>query len=256
MSSSQFFLTLPSNSSLNFYPENSLSSFTTKLSQSLVTENRYEVGLAEIMYPHSWDNVRRGGNGVYYRSKPGSPVFSLRIPEGYYKEVNTVIEAIHNIIKKYDAQALSNVCLKQEDLSQKVRVEVKNGAGFAVDDDIAIILGLPIAATTMITSTITGERIANVDQGLYSLYVYTDLVEEQVIGDTRAPLLRIVPVEGKHGDFVTKTYERPQYVPVEKTLIDSIQIDLRDDIGHKIHFEGGKVVITLHFRLLQSPNFA
>jgi len=53
-----FYLTLPSISSMNYYSNNTLTTYTTKLPQPLELEGSWEVVLAEIQYPHTWYNVK------------------------------------------------------------------------------------------------------------------------------------------------------------------------------------------------------
>jgi hypothetical protein len=48
-----FYVTLPSNSSFEYFPENTLNNYTTKL-HTLRLEGNYEVGLVEISYPQNW----------------------------------------------------------------------------------------------------------------------------------------------------------------------------------------------------------
>jgi hypothetical protein len=52
-----FYLTLPSNASLNYYPDNTASRFVAKLLERVCLEGNYEFGLSEIIYPHTWNNV-------------------------------------------------------------------------------------------------------------------------------------------------------------------------------------------------------
>ena len=56
------------------------------------------------------------------------------------------------------------------------------------------------------------------------------------------------------GDIVTKTFTNIQYVPVQTKSFEDIEILLRDDTGHPVPFERGKVLVTLHFRQ-QSPSY-
>ena len=56
-----FYLTLPSNSSQQFFPENTMTEFTTKLSSTIELANEWEVGLAEIMFPRSWYTIPHDG---------------------------------------------------------------------------------------------------------------------------------------------------------------------------------------------------
>jgi hypothetical protein len=84
--------------------------------------------------------------------------------------------------------------------------------------------------------------------GLTTIFAYCNIVQPQIVGDTNAKLLRSVPVEGKMGDVVTKTFTNIQYVPVQTKSFEDIEILLRDDTGDPVSFERGKVLATLHFR--------
>ena len=57
------YVTLPSNSSMNIYPDNKISSFDVDLSETLqVDPDNWEVALKEIQFPHLWNNVRKDKN--------------------------------------------------------------------------------------------------------------------------------------------------------------------------------------------------
>ena len=65
----------------------------------------------------------------------------------------------------------------------------------------------------------------------------------------RAPhYSKTIPVEGKYGDVITKTFTNIQYVPIQTKSFEDMEILLRTDTGEPVPFESGKVVITLHFR--------
>ena len=49
---------------------------------------------------------------------------------------------------------------------------------------------------------------------LFQSYVYRDLVEQQIVGDVQAPLLKIVSVKGNDGEIINTHYSRPFYLPV------------------------------------------
>ena len=95
----------------------------------------------------------------------------------------------------------------------------------------------------------------DLNRGLHSLYVYCDILEHVPIGEVKAPSLHVVEVNGKHGDTIHKTYEKPLYVPLQKKHFDSLEIDIRSDTGLPVPFEYGKSLVTLHFRLSRSPYF-
>jgi hypothetical protein len=54
----------------------------------------------------------------------------------------------------------------------------------------------------------------NLKKGLNSLYVYCPLVEPRMVGDAQVPLLRIVPVEGRDGEMITRVFDPIQYCPL------------------------------------------
>jgi hypothetical protein len=104
--------------------------------------------------------------------------------------------------------------------------------------------------------TVQARKPADIRAGIHQMYVYNDVSENVSVGDASAPLLRIVDAEGKHGQTVHRDYDRPKYLPVQKKHFDSILVDIRDDVGHNIPFEYGKVVVILHFRQVKQNYFS
>jgi hypothetical protein len=75
------------------------------------------------------------------------------------------------------------------------------------------------------------------------MYVYCPLV-----GDAQVPFLRIVPVEGRHGEMITRVFDPMQYCHLLQRRFQTVEIDIRDDTGSLVPFERGRVVVTLHCR--------
>ena len=78
---------------------------------------------------------------------------------------------------------------------------------------------------------------------IHSLMIYSDLVEHNIVGDKKAPLLRCFPFISKlkGGDIITtgqymnyQTFSNLQFRPQFKNSFHSIHIDLRDTSGEKI----------------------
>lgn len=102
--------------------------------------------------------------------------------------------------------------------------------------------------TTSQQHVMKGKYPVDLRMGFEVFYVYCDLVELQMVGNSLVPLLRVVNVEGKHNDIVLKSYENPNYLPVSKREFDSIEINIKDNTNHSIQFLGGQVIVKLHFR--------
>ncbi len=54
MGDHSFYIMLPCNPSLSVYPENRISSYTTRLAKTINLKGEWQLDLAEIEYPKSW----------------------------------------------------------------------------------------------------------------------------------------------------------------------------------------------------------
>ena len=72
---------------MQYFPDNKTSNFVTKLSGTLQLDGEWEVGLAEMDYPHTWYNIREGQNSleIYVPDISGlkNSVFNLDIMRKY-----------------------------------------------------------------------------------------------------------------------------------------------------------------------------
>ena len=93
---------------------------------------------------------------------------------------------------------------------------------------------------------------------IHSLIIYTDLMEYNMVGDTKSPMLRCFPFISKlkAGDIVTtgqymnyQTFSDLQFTPLLKNSFHSIHMDSRDTVGGKIPFVSvGITRLDLMFR--------
>ena len=97
--------------------------FVTKLSKILQLDGEWEVGLAEIDYPHTWYNTREGKNCVeIYAPDKFFLVFKTveySIQPGYYEKVQDVIDAL----LKAGLANLTHVDVTYDDTSKRVTVK-------------------------------------------------------------------------------------------------------------------------------------
>ena len=80
------------------------------------------------------------------------------------------------------------------------------------------------------------------------LYIYCDVIEDNVVGDVRAKLLRTVPVNGKNFDYITYIFNRPYYHKLRPGYISDIEIQVCNDLGELVKFQSSKLECVLHFR--------
>jgi len=81
--------------------------------------------------------------------------------------------------------------------------------------------------------------VADVRKGLNSVYVCCPLVEPRMVGDAQVPLLRIVPVERRDGEMITRVFNPKQYFSLLQRRFQTVEIDIRDDTVSLVPFERG-----------------
>lgn len=257
-----FYLTLPSNSSLQFYPQNTVTQFTTQLAHPLDLQGHWEVGLAELQYPHTWHNMNEGDGWITVR-KYGREKRVI-LPPGQYDTPEQLIGALNQLFTprrvpygvetrpSVRVKTLKDVDFSYHAITQKVTLTIRTRIQLKLSPILKLMLGMK--ESHLSSGTHEGMHVVDVNQGFYSLYVYCNIIEPRPVGDSEVPLLRIVPIEGKSGQMITKTYEHIQYIPLLQKHLRAIEINIRKDTGENVPFELGKSVITLHFRK-QRPHF-
>ena len=243
-----FYITLPSNSSLNYFGGNTVTNYTTKLTKNVKLGGNYEVALVELVYPRTWFNVNDPSNALCIAGETGE-YDVCELPVGQFDTPKDLLRFLKKYLKKLGTK---NVNIDINPFTQRCTVYVGKGIHVMLKGTLAVQLGFTV--NQVITSNTEASRVVDLSAGIKSLYVYCDLVEPQYVGDSLSPLLRIAKVEGSHGDLVSQSFNNPHYIPVGKRSFDTVEIDIRDDTGGKIPFQSGKSVITLHFRQ-KSPSF-
>ena len=260
-----FYVTCPSNSSLDLYPGNRVSTFKMRLNKPIEMIGNYEVGMAQIQYPMSWNNVRESNNGfsIRYQRKPltvdddvGKSVKRLyRIPAGYYSTIEEVIYEMKTLITKPKLNKLG-IDIKYNKATRRVTINTKKTTkreeklrSIKLKNDIAMILGFENDKFIKPNREVTSPFLALPSSGFHHMYVYCDVVQETAVGDVQAPLLRVLPVKMQtHELMVAKTFANIHYIPVARKRISEIEFKITDDVGNLVGFQQGKILIVLHFR--------
>ena len=239
-----FYITLVSDSSMSYFPNNKISHFTTRLSIPIELKGEWEVGMVEFVYPHTWYNINEHNN-LFGFQVDGRNTVGRRIPAGCYETVPDILKAMY--VEEYKNKIVMNF----NPVTKRVQIRVKNRGKVLLYDGLAQILGFePIEITSEGTAeTIAlSPRVADPTSDYHVLMVYTDIVEPQLVGDVLAPLLRVVRVRGRDGETISEQYTRPHYLPVNRKMIETLEIVIRTHMGGLTPFERGRSYVKLHFR--------
>ena len=244
MSGTHFYLTLPSNASLDVFPDNKTGSYRLKLPHPIDLNGNWEVGLYSISYPNTWYTLRKGDNHIFY-SDDGFIFSTAYVDYGYYETVQDLIAAVNKALVKETGNR--NITVSFDPRTAKVKVTIKQrGCILALATRMSAMLGFG-GKDVKIKKTTESPYVSDLF-GITTIYVYCNIVQPQIVGDSSSHLLRTIPVNGKSGDVIAKTFTNIQYVPVQTKSFEDVEIRLKDDTGSPVPFERGKVIATLYFR--------
>ena len=278
MSEQGFYCQFPSNASTDINKDNTLSHYTNNFKQPLELKEDYDVGLAEIQYPQSWNNIRAKSNTIEIRySYPRSKrvrYMVKEVPPGYYENIPDLIDVIKSIYGSTRDRRLTGakvtligleitynattrrVFVNADNL--KLRIKKADGtmhepkvyqAQIKLNDDVARLLGFKNGTVIKKGKSLTSDFAATRSGGLHSMYVYTDCIHPQPHPDGNVNILRTIAIDEELSKkYVSKRFQKIFYYPLKMKTITSISFDLRDDTGKHIGFDIGKVLIVLHFR--------
>ena len=253
---------LPSNGSLDYFPNNTASNFTVKvphLFNGKASDTAVECALSQIIFPNTYRNVREGLNGIliYQLDENGiENVEQYYIPPGYYSDMNQLIHVIKETVPPL-ADDLTRekfkVGIGYDETKQKTWIRVSLRFYVELQLDIAKLLGydanVKIKRLTKEKRREFSTYHARVHGGSSTIFVYCDIIQHQLIAETSAPLLRII--NWNHAEKtqnVSQTFSELFYIPVKAYDFDTIHIYLMDSMGHPISFEDGHTYIVLEFR--------
>ena len=286
MSKNNFYITLPSNSSMEYYADNTLAKYTTKLHQRVILDSDdWEVALVEIQYPSLFETISAHDNNVWiqpYAVQEDGTLFAKQfvLPKGIYDNEETLAEKLTRELKNMVIKFHTNM---NRFIIQYNKKDVEN---VLLSNDMAQLLGFaqptvqningqfqpPVEATKYAISAneVTYNNVISVNEDEIMiaeapyppklthcspshLYIYTDIIEPNLVGDCIAPLLRIIKVEKQTTDTnISVSFTNPYYLPIMKREFDTIEINIRDDEGHLIPFVSGKLNVRLHFRRVKN----
>lgn len=246
-----FYITLPSNASMDIYPNNKISHYYTQLPQeiNLQGDGEYEAALVEINYVHSFYNVQPEEVWLHYRFDGQS--YNLALGAGYYKPENLIVSLNELIYSLAEHSARDALKFHFEPINQKAVVHLKHeNSMLTISERLQKVLQL--ADRTMRgEGAFYSQGAVLLNDTLSCMYVYSDIVKERAVGDKLVSLLRIVPIVGKEGHVIYKSFSLPHYIPLSRQQFRTVEIVVTDDAGRPMRFESGRVVVTLHFRRRQ-----
>ena len=81
-----------------------------------------------------------------------------------------------------------------------------------------------------------------------TLFVYSDVIDYQIVGNSKAMLMRVFPVKGIHVEQQSWQFNPFQYIDIPSSSIPSITMRICTPTGEDVPFMSGDTLCRLHFR--------
>lgn len=264
----EFYLTLVSNSSMKYYPDNKTNCFTVHLPQYLTLNGHWSVALAEIHYPFTFFNITDYNNSVFIRySGDDESTYIVKLETGCYDNVNDLLKIINKMLEEYTNNKefitydhttkrlkINDILNGSEQLSlESNTIQKPKNKLFSISFERRLAMQLGFAPNENILLHILSPHAVNLDLGVPEEFlVYCDIVDSQIIGDTSSKVLRIINTfSGSSTSFAQschKEFNPPHYIGVNEKKIEKVSIDIRDITGSYLPFQFGVLTMKLHFK--------
>ena len=217
-------------------------------------------------------NVPKHNRGKikFFDAKLSKLTSTYNLETSLYTCITDIVEAMNRLIQERNNHNETCITFKVSRRTQKVVIMLANntsGLGFC-STDLGYIFGNNVGnefGLLMIKRGPHEPEFAYDIVRIHSLMIYSNLVEYNIVGDTKAPLLRCFPFISKlkRGDNITtgqymnyQTFSNLQFRPLLKNFFQSIHIDLRDTSGEKLPVVSvGITRLVLMFRKLSNIHF-
>lgn len=281
----RFYIVLPSNSSMKYFPDNKTTCFTTELPEHMNLQGQWEVAISEIQFPTSFFHIKKEDGSIRYYERDRKKIedhfwseHTVVIPEGTYHDINHLLDTLNKNLPIVTYN--ENIKFEFDEQSNRVKMchnctDCSKVHFLYFNDKLSHIFGFdqsqkfkgsydPMLGNIVLQyytfdqkdskmeKTLIARHPPNLSKGLPDkMFVYCDLCEPYIVGDVKAPLLRIVKVDHReytYGSSQVETFTSPHYIPLISTRFRTILIDIRDQLGAPIPFESGTLTVTLHFK--------
>lgn len=284
---------------MDIFPGNTLASFTNHFDEQYFFDGDWAVALTEIFFPSGIKNVEETEISVFNSdddddisidsddpdvvvsrlindpdviriSKPKEPSKKITLREGFYESAEQLLNYV-----KTEAQ-FNKFDFTIDPLTSVLTLSFGKGEGltfpnnhipgllghegvFDREQRFGVHIGHKKFGPFAQQNDHTGNYPVEMTAGTQFMFVYVDFIEYQQVGDTKAPLLRVIETERrlKNGSLYNltpvnrKSFDNLEYKKLLTSSLQSVKVELRTETGKPVPFLGtGKVVLSLVFKKL------
>lgn len=205
----------------------------------LAPERNYEIALVNVEVANTMPNVFPGCDRFYYREpgKKDTGFSYIVIAEGSYE-----IDSLSALI----AERVPGVQIKPNPNTLSVEIVSSVDLDFSPDDSIGPLMGFS-RKTFKAKDRIVSDKAVDV-MAVTAIRVACDLVKNSYVNGVKSRILHEIVIDCDPG---FKLYSAPSqliYLPINRSVIDSITLQFLDTENNPINFRGEATSARLHLR--------
>lgn len=280
-----FYATLLSNASPDVYKNNKTSHFKVRLPERLDLHGEWQVALLRTTYPNTLTNVQPDENWIKvitptpsvietHVARPGlvwahekklpPKERTFYIAPGHYPTNDSFLKALKDAILPIEKVPGDKGINSVVEIVQggyiffhpfhhytDYEYEFSPDSTYEFSPILARLMGLAHEGPFKATHTLEGKRPVDLTLGIPTkMFIYMDIVKEQIVGHTMAPLLNDIPVDinAKYGSMTCYKDDQAIYYDLNTKSFDTVGIDIRTDAGRYMPFEDGTLSMRCHFK--------
>lgn len=277
-----FYMVLPSNVDTKGIFSNKTSHFITPLAKPLeLPKDQWECALAEISFPTNWYAIDEEDAGFrFQRENPTTETTETHyyeMPPGFYRNGGHVAYTVNASLRKYNMQSTCTYVTVSNrfafDLHQFETIRMKKRMAYMlgfyeiggrvldnlefdrskaqrrIEEQVIPESGETRNVVVYDPYQITAPAAFDLSFDTHYLYVYCNLIKETIVGTGFSKLLRAVSTKTPAlGQYTCHTFFPRHYIPLSSSFETLVEISIRTDAGDLVKFQGGKSVVTLHFK--------
>lgn len=280
-----FYMYLPSNASGNIYPDNKTADFKVQLAKRMELHGEWCMALVEVQYPNTLPGVFSDTNWVamnlYDPATGKTDSFKRHLPTGKYQDQFDFLMVLSDAIcpsrellkkcelknsaekgdkrckkEKQKLQQLSEGCGSVSVKDERIHIHAMTSwpeSTFELSPHLALQLGLDSTGPFFFDEEHWGKTPLDLTLGQPAqMYIYMSIIEDQIVGDTRAPLVRTVTTDSnaRFGTMTSYKCDPPLYFRVNTKSFDTVEVNIRTHSGSLMPFDCGSLTLLCHFKPL------
>ncbi len=255
-----FYVTLSSSASPNFFPKNTLSNFSVVIPPIYLESEKYGCCLTNISFENNFQILVKNKSRFFSWKYNNNVPISLELPLKIYANVYDIVFEINKLIIEKDKQiAIRNksyrnpiflecinniITFKQNIIETKPIIHQT----LVFNDELCQYLGLVFNKEYV--NGENGDNITKMYINNHILQITSNIIDYEYVNNKKLPLLRQIGVDRRLDEYIYIAFDNFYYKSVKVDDINVITISIVDSVGNIVELDGGETVVTLHFKTI------